>query len=57
MKTKANINPALASAADISCLEICSRTPRSRNTWSIILKVIGITTNPSTSSHFPLFLG
>ena len=30
---------ALASAADISCLEICSRTTKSRNTWSIILKV------------------
>jgi len=30
---------ALASAADISCLEICSRTSKSRNTWSIILKV------------------
>ncbi|KAF8914223.1 hypothetical protein CPB84DRAFT_1758748 [Gymnopilus junonius] len=29
---------ALASAADISCLEICSRTPKSRNTWSVILK-------------------
>ncbi|KAF8204753.1 hypothetical protein BJ912DRAFT_939222 [Pholiota molesta] len=29
---------ALASAADVSCLEICSRTSRSRNTWSIILK-------------------
>ncbi|PPQ70442.1 hypothetical protein CVT26_013936 [Gymnopilus dilepis] len=29
---------ALASAADISCLEICSRTAKSRNTWSIIVK-------------------
>ncbi|CAA7260090.1 unnamed protein product [Cyclocybe aegerita] len=29
---------ALASAADVSCLEICSRTLKSRNTWSIILK-------------------
>ncbi|KAF9481858.1 hypothetical protein BDN70DRAFT_930536 [Pholiota conissans] len=29
---------ALASAADIACLEICSRTSKSRNTWSIILK-------------------
>ncbi|KAF8812208.1 hypothetical protein BYT27DRAFT_7159313 [Phlegmacium glaucopus] len=42
-----NLNPvptfgfrgeALASAADMSCLEICSRTTKSRNTWSIILK-------------------
>ncbi|KAF4619993.1 hypothetical protein D9613_005289 [Agrocybe pediades] len=29
---------ALASAADISCLEICSRALNSRNTWSIIMK-------------------
>ncbi|KAJ4479232.1 hypothetical protein J3R30DRAFT_3289200 [Lentinula aciculospora] len=29
---------ALASAADLSCLEIASRTSRSRETWSIILK-------------------
>ncbi|KAI0700587.1 hypothetical protein BC835DRAFT_1411934 [Cytidiella melzeri] len=29
---------ALASAADLSCLEICSRTARSRETWSVILK-------------------
>ncbi|KAJ3516273.1 hypothetical protein NLJ89_g1225 [Agrocybe chaxingu] len=29
---------ALVSAADVSCLEICSRTSKSRNTWSIILK-------------------
>ncbi|KAF8165579.1 hypothetical protein B0H34DRAFT_689642 [Crassisporium funariophilum] len=29
---------ALASAADMSCLEICSRTAKSRNTWSVILK-------------------
>lgn len=31
---------ALASAADISCLEICSRTAISRSTWSVIMKVI-----------------
>jgi DNA mismatch repair protein MLH3 len=30
---------ALASAADVSCLEICSRSAQSRDTWSIILKV------------------
>lgn len=30
---------ALASAANISCLEICSRTAKSKNTWSLILKV------------------
>ena len=30
---------ALASAAGISCLEICSRTDKSRNTWSVIVKV------------------
>ncbi|THH19488.1 hypothetical protein EW146_g1688 [Bondarzewia mesenterica] len=29
---------ALASAADISCLEISSRTTRSRDSWSVILK-------------------
>ena len=29
---------ALASAADVSCLEISSRTARSRESWSIILK-------------------
>ncbi|ESK95055.1 mismatch repair-related protein [Moniliophthora roreri MCA 2997] len=29
---------ALASAADLGCLEICSRTSRSRETWSVILK-------------------
>ncbi|KAK7470351.1 DNA mismatch repair protein [Stygiomarasmius scandens] len=29
---------ALASAADLCCLEICSRTARARETWSIILK-------------------
>ncbi|KAA1466641.1 hypothetical protein DENSPDRAFT_766735 [Dentipellis sp. KUC8613] len=29
---------ALASAADVSCIEISSRTARSRETWSIILK-------------------
>ncbi|THV08271.1 hypothetical protein K435DRAFT_707960 [Dendrothele bispora CBS 962.96] len=29
---------ALASAADLCCLEICSRTAQSRETWSIILK-------------------
>ncbi|KAF9057913.1 hypothetical protein BJ165DRAFT_1379790 [Panaeolus papilionaceus] len=29
---------ALASAADVSCLEICSRTAYSRDTWSVILK-------------------
>ncbi|KDR84002.1 hypothetical protein GALMADRAFT_236565 [Galerina marginata CBS 339.88] len=29
---------ALASAAGVSCLEICSRTSKSRNTWSVILK-------------------
>ncbi|KAF9266346.1 hypothetical protein L218DRAFT_956702 [Marasmius fiardii PR-910] len=29
---------ALASAADLGCLEISSRTPRSRETWSIIQK-------------------
>ncbi len=31
---------ALASAADLCCLEICSRTRSSRSTWSIILKVL-----------------
>jgi hypothetical protein len=31
---------ALASAADISCLEICSRTATSRTTWSVIMKVV-----------------
>lgn len=30
---------ALASAADVSCLEISSRTARSRESWSVILKV------------------
>jgi|SRR5882762_3547957 len=30
---------ALSSAADLSCLEISSRTSRSRESWSIILKV------------------
>jgi hypothetical protein len=30
---------ALASTADLSCLEISSRTSRSRESWSIILKV------------------
>ncbi|KAM6496087.1 hypothetical protein JOM56_008793 [Amanita muscaria] len=29
---------ALASIADLSCLEICSRTARSRETWSVIVK-------------------
>ncbi|KAI0340902.1 hypothetical protein BDW22DRAFT_1333807 [Trametopsis cervina] len=29
---------ALASAAEIACLEVCSRTARSPQTWSIILK-------------------
>ncbi|KAF8530908.1 hypothetical protein JB92DRAFT_2854261 [Gautieria morchelliformis] len=29
---------ALSSSADISCLEICSRTAASRETWSVILK-------------------
>ncbi|KIM46426.1 hypothetical protein M413DRAFT_441520 [Hebeloma cylindrosporum] len=29
---------ALASAADVACMEICSRTEKSRKTWSIILK-------------------
>lgn len=30
---------ALASAADLCCLEIASRTVNSRETWSVILKV------------------
>lgn len=30
---------ALASAADLSCLEISTRTARSRESWSVILKV------------------
>lgn len=30
---------ALSSAADLSLLEICSRTSTSRETWSVILKV------------------
>ncbi|KIL70278.1 hypothetical protein M378DRAFT_183827 [Amanita muscaria Koide BX008] len=29
---------ALASIADLSCLEICSRTARSKDTWSVIVK-------------------
>ncbi|KDQ08852.1 hypothetical protein BOTBODRAFT_148476 [Botryobasidium botryosum FD-172 SS1] len=29
---------ALASAADLSCLEICTRTANDRDTWSVILK-------------------
>ncbi|KAF9534670.1 hypothetical protein CPB83DRAFT_802764 [Crepidotus variabilis] len=29
---------ALASAGEIACLEICSRTSKSRNTWSLIIK-------------------
>lgn len=33
---------ALASAADISCIEICSRIRLSRETWSIIIKVSAI---------------
>ncbi|CAE7079576.1 unnamed protein product [Rhizoctonia solani] len=32
---------ALASAMELSCLEISSRTPNSRESWSLILKVIG----------------
>ena len=31
---------ALSSAADLSCLELCSRTATSRETWSVILKVL-----------------
>ena len=30
---------ALASAADLCCLEICSRTKHSKESWSVILKV------------------
>lgn len=29
---------AIASAAELSCMEICSRTSKSKNTWSIIVK-------------------
>lgn len=29
---------ALASAADLSCMEIASRTVRSKETWSILMK-------------------
>jgi hypothetical protein len=42
---------ALASAADVSCLEISSRTAISRQTWSIITKV-----HTSLSSWFVAFL-
>ena len=34
-----HVRLALASAADISCLEISSRTAQSRESWSIIVKV------------------
>lgn len=42
---------ALASAADVSCLEISSRTAISRQTWSIITKV-----HTSLSPYFVAFL-
>lgn len=38
--TRIHISPAaLASMADLSCMEISSRTARSRESWSIIVKV------------------
>jgi len=38
-KHRPDFVPALASAAQISCLEIASRSAQARTTWSIIKKV------------------
>lgn len=42
---------ALASAAEVSCLEISSRTPISRQPWSVITKVHPHLSNPHLSNH------
>lgn len=43
---------ALASAADVSCLEISSRTPISLQTWSVITKVDVPLSNPNRNHVF-----
>lgn len=38
----AHSHAALASMADLACMEISSRTARSRDSWSVIVKVVTV---------------